>query len=109
MSMQQNYSPEQTNSEEAELRDCAKSLAQAVNQLREQNDMAGDQQVSIYVADKPIVRSMLKEHRQYIIDKTNAVDLVQINLDANIPIPDHAPQDDFEIGGQTIRVAIDRD
>jgi hypothetical protein len=109
MSAQQNSSPEQTDYPDNELRDCAKAVAHSINELREKHDIEHDQPVSVYMADKPIIRSMMKSHRDYILEQTNAVDLVQINLDANIPIPNHAPQDDFEIGGQTIRIAIDRD
>lgn len=107
MSTQQHH--DQTDYSDLELHECAKALVRSIETLRSENDFDQSQPVSVYVTDKPIIRSMLKEHREYITDKANAADLVQMNLDANMPIPAHAPQQDFEIGGQTIRVAIDRD
>lgn len=108
MSNQENFA-EQTDFGEKELHDCANALVDAIHKLRKENGFDAQQPVSVYMTDKPIIRSMLKEHRAYVTDKANAADLVQINLDANIPIPEHAPQDDFKIGDQTIRIAIERD
>ncbi|MEX1020503.1 MAG: DUF5915 domain-containing protein [Litorilinea sp.] len=109
MATQQNQSSGQTNFSELELHNCAKALVQAIQQMRKQADYAADQTVSVYLTDKPIIRRMLKVHREYVTEQANAADVVQINLDANIPIPKHAPQQDFEIGGQTVRIAIKRD
>jgi len=48
----------------------------------------------------------MKQYRDYIEEQTNTSDLVQVNNDAGNPMPEQLPQTEYQIGDQTVTIAI---
>lgn len=89
------------------VEECAAAIIQYVEQLRADADLTDDQEISIYVTDVPLIHSTLSEKGDYIRQKTNAVDIVQVNVKAGEPMPAHLPQVEvhhFDRGPATIAI-----
>lgn len=71
---------------------CAEAIIQTVTQLRSEAGLVEDQAISIYVTEVPLIRSTLNQKEEYIREKTNAVDVVRVNVKAGIPMPAYIPQ-----------------
>ncbi len=84
----------------------ADKLVKSIQQLRSAQGIADSQPISIYLTNTEIVRSLLKQYRSYIEEQTNTSDLVQVNDDAGIPMPDQLPHTEYQIGDQTVTIAI---
>lgn len=93
---------------EAALKEYADQIVGAIQQLRRDQKIADTEPISVYVTDAEVVRSLLKQYRSYIEEKTNTVDLVEVNLDAGNPMPENLTKADFEIGDQEVSVAIEK-
>jgi hypothetical protein len=88
------------------LKGYADDLVHCIQQLRRDQGIADSQPISTYVTDTEIVRSLLKQYRSYIEEQTNTADLVEVNDDAGIPMPERLPQTEYHIGDQTVTIAI---
>jgi hypothetical protein len=82
----------QNEHEVLSIDECADVIIHTVEQLRAEAGFADDQTISIFVTDVPLIRSTLAEKDDYIREKTNAVDVVRVNVKAGIPMPAHLPQ-----------------
>ncbi|MEZ4732775.1 MAG: hypothetical protein R3E79_37200 [Caldilineaceae bacterium] len=94
MTTRQAKSTENQNTEHEVLSvdECAEVLIDTVAQLRTEAGVADEQEISIYVTDVPLIRSALKQKGDYIHEKTNAVDVVRVNVEGGQPMPAHLPQ-----------------
>ncbi len=71
---------------------CAEVIINTVKQLRADAGIAMDQPISLYVPNAQLIRSTLTERGDEIRRQINAVDVVQTNVRAGIPMPAHIPQ-----------------
>jgi hypothetical protein len=71
--------------DEQSVKECADILVQSVNQIRKDNDISENQDISIYVIDAPIVHSAVSQFGKHIQERTNAHSIVQVNFDAGNP------------------------
>lgn len=90
------------------VEECAALLIRTIQQLREENDVPEDEEVSLYVTDAPIVHSTLSEYEDDIMEKANLVDVVQVNVKAGNPMPEALSQVDRMIGDDLVTVAIEK-
>jgi hypothetical protein len=72
--------------------ECAAVLIDTVKQLRAEAGIAENQAISLYVPNAQLIRSTLAERGDEIRRQINAVDVVQVNVRAGIPMPAHIPQ-----------------
>jgi len=91
---------------EANQKGYADELVQHIQTLRREQGLADSQPIEIYVTNTEIVRSLMKQYRDYIEEKTNAIDVVQVNDDAGQPMPETLPQTEYHIGDQAVSIAI---
>lgn len=94
MTTRQAKSSENPNADQkvVSIDECVEVIIDTVAQLRTEAGVADDQEISIYVTDVPLIRSALKQKGDYIHEKTNAVDVVRINVEGGQPMPAHLPQ-----------------
>ncbi|MCB0100087.1 MAG: hypothetical protein KDE46_30355 [Caldilineaceae bacterium] len=90
------------------VEDCATILVGLIQQLRQDNGVPENEEVSLYVTDVPIVHSTLSEYEDEIIKKANLVDVVQVNMKAGNPMPETLPHVERQIGNDTVTIAIER-
>lgn len=91
-----------------DLKGYADTLVQHIQQLRQEQGIADDQPIETYVTNTEIVRSLMKQYRDYIEEQTNTSDLVQVNDDAGNPMPAQLPQTEYQIGDQVVTIAINQ-
>ncbi|MFZ4661140.1 MAG: hypothetical protein ACOYNY_29275 [Caldilineaceae bacterium] len=72
--------------------ECTAVLIDTVKQLRAEAGIAENQAISLYVPNAQLIRSTLAERGDEIRRQINAVDVVQVNVRAGIPMPAHIPQ-----------------
>lgn len=72
--------------------ECAEVIINTVKQLRADAGIVESQSISLYVPNAQLIRSTLAEKGNYIRQQINAVDVVQTNVRAGIPMPAHIPQ-----------------
>ncbi len=89
-----------------DLKGYADSLVQHIQQLRREQGIADSQPIETYVTNVEVVRSLMKQYRSYIEEKTNTADLVQVNDDAGNPMPEQLPHSEYHIGDQAVTIAI---
>ncbi len=104
-----NQKTNQSASEEEVLsvEEAAELIVKYVNQLREENGIGKDEEISIYVTGVQLIRSAFAEMGDYIRKQTNAIDVVQVNVKAGNPMPAHLPQievHEFDQGPATIAI-----
>lgn len=88
---------------------CAELLIDHVQQLRQEQNIADNEEISIYITDVPLVHSTISEYGNRLEQATNATDIVQVNLQAGNPMPEHLPHHEIGLFSQEpVRVAIDR-
>lgn len=88
---------------------CAELLIDHVEQLRQEQNIANDEEISIYVTDVPLVHSMLSEYGDRVEKATNAIDIVQVNIQAGNPMPDNLPHHEIGVfSKEPVTVAIER-
>lgn len=92
----------------ASVEECADVLVRTVQQLRNENNISQEEQVSLYVTDAPLIHSTLSEFKDKIKEQAKLVDVVQVNPKAGIPMPEALPQVDCEIGDERVTVAVER-
>ncbi|MEZ4711728.1 MAG: hypothetical protein R3A44_31340 [Caldilineaceae bacterium] len=101
-------SEQQQNKDIESVEECAAILIRTIEQLRQDNGVPDEEEVSLYVTDAPIVHSTLSEYEEEIMQKANLVDVVQVNIKAGTPMPEALPQVDCQIGDDTVTIAIER-
>ena len=94
--------------DEQSVKACADILVESVNQIRKDNDISEDQDISIYVIDAPIVHSAIAQFGEHIQERTNAHSIVQVNLDVGNPMPDALPQIEVIIGDDPVVIAVEQ-
>lgn len=72
--------------------ECAEVIINTVKQLRTEAGISAEQSISLYVPNAQLIRSTLSERGDYIREQINAIDVVQTNVRAGIPMPAHIPQ-----------------
>lgn len=95
-----------TNAQQRDLQGYVDQLVGYIQQLRQKQGIAENEPISTYLTNTEIVRSILKQYREYIEEKTNTADLVQVNVDAGNPMPENLPHTEFHIGDQIVTIAI---
>jgi hypothetical protein len=70
--------------------------------LRADSDIAGDQQIALYVMATPLVRGILKQHEDYIKNATNTIDIVQVDDEAGQPMPETIPHKEVYLGEEPV-------
>ncbi len=87
---------------------CAELLIDHIKQLRQEQNIADEQEISIYVTDVPLVHSTLSTLGDRVKRATNAVDIVQVNIQAGNPMPENLPQREIHVfSKEPVTVAID--
>jgi isoleucyl-tRNA synthetase len=84
----------------------ARELVRQIQQLRKDADLAISDRILTYVQNSTLVHEVLAGFGDYVRDETLTVDLVQIHPGQDATIPAHLPQTTFELGGQTVTVAV---
>ncbi len=92
----------------AVIRSQADQLVQCIQQMRQEQGIADSEPISIYVTNTQTVRSAVKQFHDYLKQATNAEDIVQVNIDGGVPMPDTIPQAEFHVGDETVTIAISR-
>ena len=100
--------PTDTDDGAANMESQAQQLVQAIQQLRSEQGIAETEEIAIYVTNTQVVRSLLKQYSEQIEAQTHTADLVQVNVDGGIPMPEVIAHADFEIGGETVTIGISR-
>jgi len=90
------------------VKECADILVQSVNQIRKDNDISENQDISIYVIDAPIVHSTIAQFDKDIKERTNAHRIVQVNIDGGTPMPQALPQIEVTIGDDPVVIAVEQ-
>jgi len=90
------------------IRSQADKLVQCIQQMRQEQGIAESEPISIYVTNTQTVRSAIKQFHDYMKEATNAEDIVQVNVDGGVPMPDTLPQAEFHVGDETVTIAISR-
>ena len=94
--------------DEQSVKECADILVQSVNQIRKDNDISENQDISIYVIDAPIVHSAVSQFGKHIQERTNAHSIVQVNIDVGNPMPEALPQIEVTIGDDPVVIAVEQ-
>lgn len=81
-----------TTAEALSTEECAAVIINTVKELRAAAGIAESQPISLYVPNAQLIRSTLAERGDEIRRQINAVDVVQVNVKAGIPMPAHIPQ-----------------
>lgn len=88
---------------------CAELLIDHVEQLRQEQNIADDEEISIYVTDVPLVHSMLAEYGARVEKVTNATDIIQVNIKAGNPMPENLPHHEIGVfSKEPVTVAIEQ-
>jgi hypothetical protein len=93
---------------EQSIKECVDILVQSVNQIRKDNNISENKDISIYVIDAPIVHSAVTQFGKHIQEQTNAHSIVQVNLDVGNPMPDALPQIEVTIGDDPVVIAVEQ-
>lgn len=108
MATQATAGPIGTGEEINSVEQCAELLIDHVKQLRQEQNIADDEKISIYVTDVPLVHSTLSKLSSRIESATNAADIVQVNLQAGNPMPKDLPQHQIHVfSEEPVIVAIE--
>ena len=94
--------------DEQSVKECADILVKSVNQIRKDNDISENQDISIYVIDAPIIHSAVAQFGEYIQERTHAHSIVQVNIDVGNPMPDALPQIEVTIGDDPVVIAVEQ-
>jgi hypothetical protein len=94
--------------DEKSVKECADILIQSVKQIRKDNYISKNQDISIYVIDAPIVHSAVAQFGEHIQEQTNAHSIVQVNIDVGNPMPDALPQIEVTIGNDPVIIAVEQ-
>lgn len=97
-----------TNTAKVDLKQYADTLLGYIQQLRSEQKFTDSEPISVYVTNTEIMRSLLKQYRDYIEQQGHIADLVQINPDAGNPMPENLAKKEFDIGDQAIIIGIDK-
>ena len=90
------------------VKECADILVQSVVEIRKDNNISENQDISIYVIDTPIVHSTISQFDKDIKERTNAHRIVQVNIDGGIPMPEALPQIEVTIGDDPVIIAVEQ-
>ncbi|MCB0115531.1 MAG: hypothetical protein R2873_05250 [Caldilineaceae bacterium] len=82
------------------------AIVDEAQRLRRQSDI-GDGRISLYITDTPLVRGILHEHEADMRNRLNAVDIVQVEVDAGIPNPKEHPHRTFKLGEDEVTIAME--
>jgi len=106
--MKKNSTPKDTEQEITSVEQCAELLIDHVQQLRQEQNLDDDEQVSIYITDVPLVHSTIAEYGRRLEQATNAADIVQVNLQAGNPMPKDLPHHQIgRFSKEPVTVAIE--
>jgi isoleucyl-tRNA synthetase len=84
----------------------ARELVRQIQQLRKDADLAISDRVVTYLQNSNLVHEVLDHFGDYVREETLTVDLVQVHPEQGSTLPDHLPQATFDLGGQTVTVAV---
>ncbi len=108
-SMQTATKTQESGQEIESVERCAELLIDHVQQLRQEQQLDDDEEISIYITDVPLVHSTIAEYGSRLEQATNAADIVQVNLAAGNPMPENLPHHEIGVFSQEpVRVAIER-
>lgn len=109
MVTQQTQTRKSTGEEITSVEQCAELLIDHVKQLRQEQSIGDNQEISIYVTDVPLVHSTLSELSDRIEKATNATDIVQVNVKAGNPMPENLAHHQINVfSKEPVIVAIEQ-
>lgn len=88
------------------IQEYKQTILNEAQRLRRDSGM-GDERVSLYITDTPLVRGILHEHEADMRKQLNAVDIVQVEVDAGIPNPKEHPNRTFTLGEDRVTIAME--
>lgn len=88
------------------IQDNKAQIIEEIRQLRQQSGI-GDGRISLYITDTPLVRGILHEHEAAIRQAINAVDIVQVDVNAGMPSPEGHPHHTFTLGEDEVTIAME--
>ncbi len=108
--MQSNTSTKAKDDQEiTSVERCAELLIDHVQQLRQEQNLTDEEEISIYITDVPLVHSTISEYGSRLKEATNATDIVQVNIKAGNPMPKNLPHHQIgRFSKEPVTVAIDQ-
>ena len=91
---------------EQKIQEYKQTILDEAQRLRRESDL-GDERISLYITDTPLVRGILHEHEDDMRKQLNAVDIVQVEVDAGIPNPKAHPNRTFTLGEEEVTIAME--
>lgn len=91
---------------EQKIQEYKQTILDEVQRLRSESNI-GDERISLYITDTPLVRGILHEHEDDMRNRLNAVDIVQVEVDAGIPNPKEHPNRTFTLGEDKVTIAME--
>jgi isoleucyl-tRNA synthetase len=86
----------------------ARELVRRIQQLRKDADLAISDRIKLYISESPMMHAVLEKFGEYVREETLTVDLVHVHGERGEAMPDHAPQAAFELGDQSVTIALRR-
>ena len=91
---------------EQTLQDYKEEIVRQVKPLRQESGV-GNERISLYITDTPLVRGILHQYADDVRQTGNAVDIVQVDVDAGIPLPEEHAHRTFTLGEDKVTIAME--
>ncbi len=95
------------NNGEKQIQESRDEIVRQIQQLRAASGIGDDARVSVYITDTPLVRGILHEYKEEMQKAVNAVDIVQVDLEAGIPLPEEHPNQTFTLGEDQVTIGLE--
>lgn len=92
---------------EQEIQKSKDEIVRRLQQLRSESGLDSDARVSVYITDTPLVRGVLHEYDDEVRKAVNAVDIVQVDVEAGIPLPEEHPHQTFTLGEDKVTIGLE--
>jgi hypothetical protein len=92
---------------EQKIRESKENIVREIEQLRQESGI-GDERVALYITDTPLVRGILHEYGDEIRQSVNAVNIVQVDVNAGIPQPEEHPHRTFALGEDQVTISMEK-
>jgi hypothetical protein len=92
---------------EQKLQELKEDIVSQIQQLRQESGIKNER-VALYITDTPLVRGILHEYADEIRQTANAVNIVQVDVDAGIPQPEEHPHRTFPLGEDKVTISMEK-
>lgn len=92
---------------EQNLHEKRDEIVRRLKQLRDESGVDGDARIAVYITDTPLVRGVLHEYEDDVRQAVNAVDIVQVDVEAGIPLPEEHPHQTFTLGEDEVTIGLE--